>query len=135
MVCIYCQSKTRVSNSRLQKRTNQVWRRRQCLNCHAIFTSLEHSAYDNTLAVQLGTSHIVPFQRDVFFLSIYEALRHRKSGASDASALTDTVLGKLLAGQANQGLIQRQTIVRTASDVLKRFDKAAHVQYMAFHPL
>jgi len=135
MVCIYCKGETHVTNSRLQKRTNQVWRRRQCNSCQAIFSSLEHVVYEGGLTVQSSTSHITPFQRDKLFLDIYDACRHRSNAISDATALTETVLSKLLALRTSQGLIPRDTLVKITDSVLKQFDRSAHVHYLAFHSL
>jgi transcriptional regulator NrdR family protein len=135
MVCIYCEGKTHVTNSRLQKRTNQVWRRRQCNSCQAIFSSLERIVYEGGLMVQNSTSHITPLQRDKLFLDIYDACRHRPNAISDATALTDTVLSKLLALRASQGLIQRDILVKITDSALKQFDRSAHVHYLAFHSL
>lgn len=135
MVCIYCRSKTEVTNSRLQKKTNAIWRRRRCTVCQAIFTSTEHIAYESSLAIGYGTSHIAPFQRDILFLSIYDACRHRKHATSDAAALTETVIGKLLQLGTKDGVVPRNVLVSTAEETLKRFDTAASVHYLAYHPL
>ncbi len=71
----------------------------------------------------------------MLFLSIYDACRHRKTAISDATALADTVLGKLLPAYVSRGVIQRTDIVGVTSEVLKRFDAVAQVHYLAFHPL
>lgn len=133
MVCIYCFGPTQVTNSRSQKRTNTVWRRRQCRRCRAIFSSIESGSYATTLVVQKDTSHIVPFSRDELFLSIYEACRHRPTATTDASALTDTAISKLVP-RNKAGAIERKAIVETVGDILRHFDHAAHVQYTAYHP-
>ena len=135
MVCIYCGNKTEVTNSRLQRKANTVWRRRRCLVCHAIFTSTERVSYDSSFAIEYGTSHITPFERDVLYLSIYDACKHRKTGAADASALTETVLGKLLHLSAKDGVIPRNALVSVVSETLQHFDMAASVHYLAYHPL
>ncbi len=136
MVCIYCGKNTHVTNSRLQKQTNKVWRRRQCLSCQAIFSTLEQNVYENTLAVQDRKSHIMPFQRDKLFLSIYDACKHRPTALIDASALTETVISNLLKNQQpNHGLVQKVTIAENVINTLKHFDNAAYVHYSAYHSL
>lgn len=135
MVCIYCGKDTHVINSRLQKRTNSVWRRRHCPYCGAVFTSLEHTAYERSIGVSITTSHIVPFDRDLLFLSLYEACRHRPKAVSDAAALTDTVIRKLIPRHIIDGTLKVDDIVRVTTGILRRFDKAAYVHYQAFHPL
>ena len=139
MVCIYCGKDTKVINSRLQRRANQVWRRRKCLTCNSVFSSLEAS--DLSLSLSFRTSHISPnrtylqpFQRDVLFMSILDSCKHRKTAVSDATALTGTVLSKLRPLMTG-AVIDREEVVKTTYQILKRFDKAASVQYLAFHPL
>jgi transcriptional regulator NrdR family protein len=136
MVCLYCAGETKVTNSRHQKQLNKVWRRRQCLTCRAVFSTLEHSIYENNLVVQGKSQKIAPLQRDKLFMSIYNACKHRPSAVSDATALTDTVLGKILTSQdGGAGVVLRGTLTNITSSVLKKFDNAAYVHYVAFHPL
>jgi len=135
MVCVYCSSSTNVTNSRLQKRTNSVWRRRRCTDCDAIFTTTESVAYEGSLGVLDATSHIIPFDRDLLFLSIYESCRHRLHAPADATALSGTIIAKLHRSQDEPGVIARDTIVIVASETLKAFDPVACVHYLAFHPL
>jgi transcriptional repressor NrdR len=133
MVCIYCTGKTEVVNSRPQKRANQIWRRRHCFDCGNIFTTIEGVNLSSSLLVQ-NPGSLEPFLRDKLLLSMYDCLRHRKNPVNDATALTATVLHKLLGSVASPTLTRAQ-IVNTVASVLKNFDHAAHVQYMAFHPL
>ena len=132
MVCIYCQHDTNVINSRLQKKLNQVWRRRRCQNCNSVFTTLETINFQTVLAVAHKNAY-KPFLRDKLLLSIHESLKHRKSALSDATAVTDTIISKLYANVID-GHIDRQQIIQTTGVVLKRFDKAAATHYQAYHP-
>ena len=132
MVCIYCQHDTNVINSRLQKKLNQVWRRRRCQNCNSVFTTLETINFQTVLAVAHKNAY-KPFLRDKLLLSVYESLKHRKSALSDATAVTDTIISKLYANVID-GHIDRQQIIQTTGVVLKRFDKAAATHYQAYHP-
>ncbi len=135
MVCIYCTGNTNVTNSRLQKRTNTVWRRRRCTLCKAVFTTSEGVAYEGALGITNTASHIVPFERDLLFLSIYEACRHREYAVKDATALTNTIIAKLYRLQDEPGLIDRDNVIMLTSETLKAFDPIACVHYLAFHPL
>lgn len=134
MVCIYCGNDTKVINSRFQKRSNNVWRRRQCLNCNNVFTSIEQPELQGSLVVKKIGGRIEPFSSDKLLISVYEACKHRKTAVNDAAALTDTIIGRLQKHIANASLT-RTDIVKVASEVLKRFDRSAQVQYLAFHPL
>lgn len=133
MECIYCRSETKVSNSRPQKRTNQIWRRRQCLGCGATFTTEEAVVPSKSILVRKMTD-VEPFQRDKLLLSLYDSLRHRKTALADATALADTVWSRTLP-LVQEATIQRDDIVREAHAVLKRFDKPAATAYRVFHPL
>jgi transcriptional regulator NrdR family protein len=135
MVCVYCSAETNVINSRHQKRTNSVWRRRQCTACKAVFTSIEKNVYENSLSFKHDKKSIAPFMRDILFVSIYDACRHRHDAISDATALTDTILGEMQHSQSTQGIIERNDLIQTASNVLRRFDTAAYVHYQAYHRL
>jgi transcriptional repressor NrdR len=132
MVCIYCSGKTKVINSRPQKRLAQTWRRRECLDCGAVFTTLEAVDYAGSLRVRAADGHLEPFTRDKLFVSLYKALGHRKTATADASALADTIIAKLRPN-VHSGLLERNDIVTIATGVLKNFDEAATVQYAAYH--
>lgn len=131
MKCIYCGSKTQVTNSRPLKKLPGVWRRRECTECKAIYTTQETPDLEKNLAVS-SASKYHPFQRDKLFASILNACGHRKAPVSTASALTDTVITKLLP-IAEQGLLTTTQIVKTTIKVLENFDNAACVQYRAYH--
>ncbi len=134
MICIYCGSKTRVSNSRAQNKTNQTWRRRKCLGCQGVFTTVEQTDLATSLIYRKDSSHTEPFQRNKLLFSIYSACGHRKNASSDATALTVTIVSKLLP-KVSTATLKRSDIINVATDVLKHFDKAAAVHYTAYHPL
>ena len=128
MVCIYCGSKTEVTNSRLQKRSNSVWRRRHCPACGAIWTSLEVPEARSAFRVMQGES-MHEFEPETLMISLYEALRHRKTAATDAAALSQTVINMLY--KKREAIIQTAEIKNTALLVLGRFDKTAAAVYKA----
>jgi len=132
MVCIYCGSTTQVVNSRLQKRLNQVWRRRRCVQCRNVITSHELIELGTSIAVR-RQKRIAPFNRDLLFISVYESCKHRPTAAQDASALVQTVLS-LLQPQIIEGALSRDQIAETTAAVLERFDQAAATMYKAYHP-
>ena len=134
MVCLYCGGKTAVINSRPQKRRNQTWRRRSCIRCGSVFTSIE--SYDLTQSIVVGSlgGRPVGFSRDKLFVSIYAALGHRYDPTSDAAALTETIITHLLSSEKTV-LVQKSDIVLVASKVLGRFDQPAATYYAAYHKL
>ena len=133
MVCLYCGSETSVINSRPQRRTNHIWRRRQCRSCSAIFTTSEMADLFKSLSVK-NDKHIQSFSRDKLFMSIHDSLKHRKTAQSDATGLTETVINQLYPHAAS-GQLTTDDITDCTMKVLKRFDKSAATHYRAFHPL
>ncbi len=134
MHCIYCGYKTAVVNSRHQRRSNRVWRRRACLDCKAVFSTEESINLERSVSVKQKNSTLEPFSRDRMFVSIYLSCGHRKSPDADATALCATIINKLLP-QIIDASINLEDIVLTVSSVLKHFDKAAAIQYVAYHPI
>ncbi len=134
MVCIYCSSKTSVINSRPQKRLGTTWRRRQCQNCGAVFTSLETPDLTASVRVRRADGSLVPFERDVLFMSIAQALGHRSDAVMAAGALTATIIAAAL-GTTSNGLMERTGLITVATDTLTRFDRVAATHYVAYHPL
>ena len=132
MVCIHCQSKTQVINSRHQKRSNQVWRRRRCINGH-VFTTQEATEISSVWLVSDRTGALRPFERDRLFMSLHNSLQHRTTAIRDAGALADTIMQQLVPEITN-GVISSLSIRDAAQVALDRFDSAASTHYRAFHP-
>lgn len=133
MVCMYCSSKTEVTNSRLQKRTNTVWRRRQCLSCKSIVSTIEQVDYEKSWVVQYSDTSLQPFLRDKLFVSIYKSCQHRPTALPDALGLTTTVIAACRP-LAKSGSLPVRVIASQTLRTLQRFDQAAAIHYQAFHP-
>lgn len=132
MVCLFCQSPTQVVNSRSQKKGQKVWRRRQCVKCGGLFSTFEQIDFPSSIVVTKSPTSHEPFSRDRLFLSIYNSLGHRPEAISDSTAITDTVINKLLLSAKN-GKIDRLIIWNTILEVLHRFDPAAESHYRSYH--
>lgn len=130
MLCPYCNSESKVTNSRHKKRSNSVWRRRECLSCHAIWTTNERLQGSGTFKVDTGDI-LVDFKPELLLISLYEALRHRKTPAIDAQYVHGTVLEKLQ--KTNQPIFTTQLIANSCYKVLKNYDKLAADLYKAMH--
>lgn len=133
MVCVYCNGKTKVTNSRPQKRLGQTWRRHICTACGAIFSTIEVPDLRGSLRFVARDGTLLAFDRDVLFVSIAQALGHRRDAITAAGALTATITAKLLK-TAQSGLITRTDLVSMVESTLSHFDKASAVQYHAYHP-
>lgn len=134
MVCVYCGSKLTVSNSRHQKRTNSIWRRRACSSCKAVFTSVEALDLKTSLAFKSRSSHTEPFSRDKLFISIYQACKHRKRAIDDAGHLSETII-RLLGRSSSSAIVSWADVIKISQEVLANFDTAAESHYKAYHPL
>jgi len=67
-------------------------------------------------------------------VSILQALGHRSDAITTASALTATIVAKLLK-TAQNAQVNRIDVVHISYEVLLNFDTAAAVHYQAYHPL
>lgn len=133
MVCYTCGGETAVLNSRPQKRTNQVWRRRRCTLCDTVYTTTESIDYAKSLMVHRPTTkHLVPLERDRLLLSLYKSLGHRPTALTDAGGLCATIITKV-APLAKNNVVETRQIIETTLVALNRFDKLAAQHYQAFH--
>lgn len=132
MVCIYCDGKTQVINSRPQKRNNQIWRRRQCLSCGVIFTTHEGIDLSSLLIVEIG-SKPRPFLVDKLFTEVLLAMQDHKNCYETARETTNTIVAKLLKTPGKPVYDTRQ-ISKITAQVLKRLDRHAWLRYLAEHP-
>ena len=132
MVCPYCSCDTSVVNSRLQRRSNQVWRRRQCKACRAVFTTLEAVDLPTTIIVD-SRGHSEPFLPDKLYTEVLLALQDRKDAYVAAREVTNTVIKELLK-LPDKPLFRPEQISRAAGGVLKRLDRRAYLRYAAEHP-
>ena len=135
MVCVYCGASTSVVNSRQQRQTNNIWRRRKCTKCESVFTTNEIT--DLAGAIRFSSQHegLTPFSRDKLFISLYESCKHRPTAVSDASNIAQQVVIRLLKMQDPSGLFARRDVIATCIEVLKSFDGAAATFYAAYHPI
>ncbi len=130
MVCPYCSNDSQVINSRHQKRPNNVWRRRKCIKCSAVWTSVERPEYSTIWRVS-HNGHLLDFMPETLLISLYEALRHKKSANLDAKHICDTVIQKL--ASKHNAILTTDQIKKTSYDILRRYDKVAAALYQATH--
>lgn len=132
MVCVYCGSETKVINSRHQIRNNQVWRRRQCLACQAVFTTHEAVELESALSVEKN-GQLKPFLPDLLLKELMLALKDRKDVYTGSREVLGTVVRRLLA-LPQAPVFSAKDISSVTSGVLKRFDKRSYLRYQADHP-
>jgi transcriptional regulator NrdR family protein len=132
MKCIYCEGNTSVTNSRHQKRSNAVWRRRQCTNCGSVFTTHELADFSGSWRFIDKDGAMEPFIREKLLLGLYDSLKHRPTALEDATELTNTAIS-VLSPILTDGFIAREQIIETCGTILNNFDTTAAVHYRAFH--
>ena len=128
MNCPYCNSQSNVTNSRSHNNLS-VWRRRFCKSCGALWTTKELIDLETTHKIKVSETSLEPFKRDVLFISIIDSLSHRKDRLTASSALTDTIISKILA--RNSALIEKDLLINAANEVLINFDPTAASVYKA----
>lgn len=132
MVCTYCGGETDVINSRLQRRNNQVWRRRRCQKCQAVFTT--HEAADLSSILRVDRQGVLePFLPDMLFSELLHTLSHRKDAYAASREASATIIKRLLALPTKPVYTPPQISTETAK-VLKRLDRRAYLRYLADHP-
>jgi transcriptional repressor NrdR len=131
MVCIYCGGDTKVTNSRLQKRNNQVWRRRQCLSCESVFTTHEQIELQSALSVTRN-GRTEAFQPGLLLNELVISLSHRKDVYTASEELLGAIVRKLLT-LPQKPLFKTSDISKITGDILKRFDRRAYLRYTADH--
>lgn len=132
MECYVCGHDTKVVNSRHQSRLNQVWRRRVCINCDYIFTTIEKIDLERAMMIKFDNENITPFIKEKLLISIDNSLGHRLDHISEAISLTNTVITKLQTNYKTP-LLSKKDILATVEEVLKNFDNVAAVYYSAYH--
>lgn len=135
MFCINCfHIKTSVVNSRPHKKQPTIWRRRQCVKCHTIFTTLERVAITDQREVHSADNSSHPFNIGRLVISISQAFTHNiHSSKYDSLWLAQTVEATLIA--QTRGDLTTDQIGHTTYNVLKKYDELAAVQYAARHRL
>lgn len=134
MVCVYCGSSTRVTNSRRQRNSNSIWRRRVCNACAGIFTTEEHIALQTSWRFESKNKTLLPFNRDALFVSLLDCCRHRADALQESASLATLVIRRLTQQAHDQpGLISREALVKTTHQTLLPFDETAAALYYALH--
>jgi transcriptional regulator NrdR family protein len=106
-----------------------------CDSCGSVFSTQEQPIRAQGILISSSQrKRPEPFQRDILFLSIYEACKHRPRAIIESGALTDTVMALGLA-ELHDSVITRDVLTSAAHTVLSRFDAIAADLYAAYHPV
>lgn len=97
-----------------------------------MFTSIESPDYSYSLVVNKPRSKVEAFSRDKLLITVFDSLKHRKSAYSDAAALTDTIIAKVLNAISGPGVDLKEITIIT-EQTLSDFDHAAATHYRAYY--
>lgn len=133
MFCTNCFHRhTSVVNSRPHRARPSVWRRRKCMQCGTIFTTIERPSLSKGVKVMSNGKH-VPFNLGRLTVSIAASFDHAPlEGKEHAMALAETV-EVTLSSQLRE--ISVEDIEAVTHQILRRFDEVAALQYAAKHRL
>lgn len=131
MVCLYCNSKTKIINSRFNNELARTWRRHKCLKCQAIFTSYEDFDLNQSLKVSKRNTTLEPFDRTKLLLSIYKTVDHLKDPLKSSQIVLNSVLRHIYQLDTLP-VVESNTINKITATVLKRYDAAAAVVYLSY---
>ena len=109
------------------RRGGYTWRRHTCPRCHAVYTTREYIEHSVSYRLRMPDGSYKPLIRDELFVMILDSLSHRKTSLTDASALTDTILGQVYA--AKRLIIPSGDFFTLAARIIQRFDRTAYVKF------
>ena len=134
MFCINCfHPTTNVGNSRPNKKQPLVWRRRNCPQCEAVFTTTERPSLAHTQKVHLPSGESVGFNLGKLIISLSRAFQHNPVDAELATLELARTIETILLTEIKT--ITPEDIEVIAHQVLKRYDELAAMQYAAQHQL
>lgn len=134
MFCINCfHPSTTVTNSRPNKKTPLIWRRRHCKSCNATFTTRERPSLIDNKKITLASGKAEDFNLGKLTLSIAKAFTHSERDAQyNALSLAQTIEDYL---STQREIITPGDVEAATHMILKRFDELAALQYAAQHGL
>ncbi len=129
MNCPYCNASSSVTNSRSHNNL-EVWRRRKCSSCSSIWTTRELIDFSTSHRI-IHPSNTPPehLERDQILFMVSDSLRHHSSAQAASSALTDTVLARVLA--LNTPEIPLESLHSIVHEVLEAFDPTSAAVFKA----
>lgn len=136
MICLNCSQKdTQVKNSRSSAGTAQIWRRRACRHCGAVFTTYETPDSSTLKIVEPDEKKEDDFSLGNLTISIYKVLPNDNDRVTRDHALwlAKTIENKLVRRKSRRVL--RSELKKLIYETLKDFDEMAAMQYGIKHGL
>lgn len=131
MKCPYCrQESTDVVNTRPTFHQTQVWRRRQCLNCGAVFTTYERADL-GFIKVIKRSGRKERYNRAKLFAGIYGAYLSVPQKETTVDDITNQIEAALLDLQKKE--ISSSEITKAVLGILKTANPAAFLRFLAYN--
>ena len=128
MVCPYCQTNTKVKNSRPRQSSFSIWRRRFCPKCEIAFTTRETIITEFIINIKDAQGHLKPLNYTELYISVYKALEGLNKQAEIAQYLTETCLNKCL--KSAQAVIDYNFYHKQIFETLNAYNKSVGQRYL-----
>ncbi len=128
MICVLCDSNTKITNSR-NRNDGHTWRRHTCSRCRAVFTTRETIDMSLSYRVQYDDGSMASFNDEILRSSLVDAVNHRTDALEVIGPLTETITAKLI--KLKRLLIDSETISKITAETLKNFDRQSYVRYLS----
>ena len=134
MNCPFCKSEdTIVKNTRQTHKGISLWRRRQCLECHTIFTTYEKISLSYLKVIKANESRVY-YNRAKLYSSIYHStllLKNVDRGEMGdfAEKITNQIERSIIDKKVKE--ISSETIYNTATKILKKHNKNIYLAYLS----
>lgn len=130
MLCLVCNSASKVVDSRTARGGRAIRRRRECLECRGRFTTYER-VEERPLQVVKQDGSAQDFQRDKLEASIAVACAKRPVSPGDIEALVDRIEDRFSASARKE--IASARIGEEVMEGLKPLDRVAYVRYASVY--
>jgi transcriptional repressor NrdR len=131
MLCPFCTTAdTKVIDSRLVDETNQVRRRRECLNCEERFNTFETAEIDLPSIVKRDQRR-VSFDEDKLHRGLVKAFEKRPVGSEKIDEIIAHVKRELR--NCGEAEVQSGMIGKWVMDELKNIDLVAYVRFASVY--
>ena len=131
MKCPFCGCpNTQVKDSRPNEDDTLIRRRRECIKCHARFTTAETVQLRDLIVVKRNGTR-VPFERDKLARSILLALRKRDIQLDKVDQLVNSIVRRL--EQLGENEIKSSEIGAFVMEALLQLDKVAYIRYASVY--
>lgn len=130
MICPFCDSTTKIYNSRSTHQKTQTWRRHRCSNCDRTFTTRERVDWTGKVNV-VSAGSTSGYSRERLLLSLAKASNNLSVQPAMLAELCDSIEADLQkSGFFAQPKQESDLITQSATSVLHRYNPNYALQYV-----